>query len=149
VPYVPSTTICSMLGCKNTKGKISSLCIEHGGIDRRVFKGTYSDERLKDSALYQTSFWKRKRTLQLSIQPLCQSCLLQGIVAQAVAVDHVFPWRVIQGDAFYINLFQSLCTPCHSTKTAYEQAGIYIHYTPVSQVRHSKMDYTISMIESR
>ncbi len=145
MPTVPNSHICSMLGCKNPRSKVTSLCLEHGGINNRIHKGKRSVDSATDGLLYQTAFWKHKRVLQLSTQPLCQACLLDGIITQAVAVDHVFPWRVIRGHSFYINLFQSLCTPCHSTKTAYEQASIYIHYTLDRAINLSKLDYTIQI----
>jgi 5-methylcytosine-specific restriction endonuclease McrA len=147
VPTVPNSPICSMLGCKNARSKVTSLCLEHGGMTNRIHKGKRGTDSATDGLLYQTAFWKRKRILQLSTQPLCQACLLDGIVAQAVAVDHVFPWRVIRAHSFYINLFQSLCTSCHSTKTAYEQAHIYMYYANDGVQRLCKTDYMTKINE--
>ena len=147
MPTVPSSTICSMLGCKNPRSKLTSLCLEHGGMNNKTYNGKRSTNSITDCLLYQTSFWKRKRILQLSTQPLCQACILDGIVTQAVAVDHVFPWRTIRAHSFYINLFQSLCTSCHSVKTAYEQAHIYIYYASDGVQRLSKVDYMTKVNE--
>ena len=97
--------------------------MEHGGKDWIDTK-----ERKEFNSLYQTDFWRKKRTTQLSTQPLCQCCLQSGRISQASHVDHVFAWKSIGKDAFYNNLFQSLCPECHSHKTALEQQGIYRCY---------------------
>lgn len=97
--------------------------MEHGGkswID--------SDERKEFNSHYQTAFWKKKRLAQLSMQPLCQACLLKGKISSAIHVDHVFAWKNIGHEAFKRNLFQSLCPECHSHKTALEHQGIYQCY---------------------
>ena len=62
---------------------------------------------------------------------MCAACLTQGIVTPATTVDHVFPWAQIGQGAFYRNLFQSMCAPCHSTKTHLEQRGVFRYYTEV------------------
>jgi 5-methylcytosine-specific restriction protein A len=97
--------------------------MEHGGKD-----WINTQDRKEFNSIYQTPFWKNKRVQQLSINPLCQSCLKVGRVTQANHVDHVFAWKALGKDAFYNNLFQSLCPECHSHKTALEQQGIYRCY---------------------
>ena len=97
--------------------------MEHGGkewIDTQA--------RKEFNSLYQTAFWKNKRVQQLSINPLCQACLKVGRVTQANHIDHVFSWNTLGRDAFYNNLFQSLCPECHSHKTGLEKQGIYRCY---------------------
>lgn len=129
MPTVPNNTKCSVLGCKNVKSKHNSFCIEHGGRDtynhKQYDKG---DKRKEQIAMYQTSQWRTLRQIQLSTEPLCASCLADGIVRQAEHIDHVFPWQILGQTAFYHNLFQSLCAPCHSSKTHLEQKGIYRKY---------------------
>ncbi len=50
---------------------------------------------------------------------LCQECLRRGAITEATCVDHV---RALAhgGDDSDANL-ESLCTPCHSAKTARER----------------------------
>ena len=79
---------------------------------------------------------------QLSMQPLCQSCLTRGIVTPATEVDHVFPWRRIGPQAFYRNLFQSLCHDCHSSKTQDERRGVFIHWVGGKPVEMAMSDWT-------
>ena len=133
MPTLPYTTKCSHLGCKNVRSKLNSYCLEHGGLD-----SIQTEQRKEFMSMYQTTKWKQTRQLQLSKQPLCQCCLLSGKVSSAEHIDHLFPWAKIGKEAFYSNIFQSLCPNCHSNKTALEQKGIYRHYGLVIH------DYTIT-----
>jgi hypothetical protein len=63
------------------------------------------------------------------------------MVTQAVHVDHVFAWNQLGKDAFYNNLFQSLCPECHSYKTGQEQKGIYIWWHDGKEEMLSKGDF--------
>ena len=106
--------------------------MEHGG------KG-YNDtaKRKQSNAMYQTALWARTRLRVLSAQPLCQSCAGIGKVTAATEVDHLFAWQHIGVEAFYQNVFQSLCKNCHTNKGALERQGIYRHYA------HTPIDYAI------
>jgi len=96
--------------------------------------------------MYQTKHWKQLRASQLSRQPLCQSCLSRGIVNSAKHIDHVFPWSWIGKDAFYRNLFQSLCHECHSHKTSMEQDGVFIYYLIGNKpIEYKLIDYPLVM----
>lgn len=134
MPTVPTSTKCSSLGCPNTKARFSTYCVEHGGRDKWDSKAHNSTaERKAFNDKYNTRQWKTQRMVQLSSHPMCAKCLTEGIVTPATTVDHVFPWAQIGEHAFFTNLFQSLCTPCHTTKTHLEQRGIFRRYadTPV------------------
>ena len=133
MPSMPSNTKCSHLGCKGARSKLNSFCMEHGGLQ-------YMDTKQTSSA-YQTAAWRTLRTVQLSRQPLCQSCLLDGRIEAAQHVDHVFPWRALGKQAFANNLFQSLCGACHSYKTGQEKQGRIVHYTATSRVDYTINDY--------
>lgn len=100
-----------------------------------------TEARDDKNAMYQTKYWKALRQRQLSTQPLCQACMSVGIITPANHVDHVFPWTHINKEAFYLNLFQSLCLECHSHKTSLEQQGEYRHYIDGSYRVFSKNDY--------
>lgn len=138
MPTQPSNLKCSMLACKNPKAKLSARCTEHGGRDTYTAKRT--DDRALFNGMYNTASWQRKRSLQLSQQPLCQGCLSIGKVKGANHVDHLFSWSAIGMDAFYRNIFQSLCAECHSSKTLLERDGIYRHYCSGGQAHK---DYKI------
>lgn len=119
MPSLPRSR-CNSLGCKTPSVPHSRFCEQHAPVGKR-----------KDSAhdaMYKGAAWASLRTSQISRQPLCQACLLEGRVASAAHVDHVFPWRTIGPQAFRVNLLQSLCGPCHSRKTGLEQKGTFRHY---------------------
>lgn len=143
MPTLPSNTKCASLGCKNTRSKLNSYCLEHGGKD--TYKEKRTEERIAFNAMYQTRHWKQVRTSQLSKQPLCQSCLTRGIVTPAKHVDHLFPWSWIGEQAFYRNIFQSLCHECHSHKTSLEQDGIFMHYINNQTTEYKLTDYALVM----
>ena len=124
MPIAPYNNKCQMLGCKNPRSKLRLLCIEHGGKDTEAVT-----QRTYDS-VYKTKAWRQIRYAQLSKQPLCQACLIDGRVESGVHVDHLFPWRQIGPEAFRRNVFQVLCADHHSRKTQQERKGIIEHYTP-------------------
>ena len=137
MPTMPSNTKCEQLGCKNPRSKMNSYCSEHGG---KEYVSKESD------SVYQSAFWKSTRRRQLSIQPLCQSCLSRNMVALATHVDHVFPWRRIGKHAFMHNIFQSLCHNCHSVKTGQEHQGIFEHFSKDKVITYSVSDYAFATL---
>jgi 5-methylcytosine-specific restriction enzyme A len=136
MPTVPRQTKCIHLGCVNERTSISIYCNEHGG-------NGYNDtvKRKQSNAMYQTALWSRTRIRQLSTQPLCQSCAGMNKVTSATEVDHLFAWQVIGVEAFYYNVFQSLCKNCHSRKGALERKGIFRHYTMPTPIDYTQHDY--------
>ena len=71
---------------------------------------------------YSSRKWRSYRLRFLAKHPLCVECEKNGIITMSTEVDHIIPHK---GD---ISLFwdpnnhQSLCKPCHSTKTVSEGA---------------------------
>ena len=111
MPTAPLNTKCRELGCKNDKTSRSTFCAEHGG--------GITEKGRENSKLYSTGYWQKQRRAQLSKEPLCAACLLEGRVVQAEAIDHVFPHRQ-NTEKFKTNLFQSLCIAHHTIKTQEE-----------------------------
>lgn len=65
--------------------------------------------------LYQTAAWQRLRSYQLSMQPLCEFCLVTEEVTAATVVDHR---KAHKGDLhlFYdASNLQSLCKHHHDS----------------------------------
>lgn len=133
MPTVPRQTKCAYLGCGNDRSPLNSYCMEHGG------KGfNDSAKRKQSNAKYRTAYWSRTRLNQLSRQPLCQACAIEGRVSAATEVDHLFAWNQIGDQAFAVNVFQSLCKNCHTVKTGLEQKGVFRHYKG-----HTPTDYEL------
>ena len=137
MPSIPYATKCAYLGCKGTRSKYNTYCLEHGGRDVL----THTQRRKDANAMYQTNAWHIMRTAQLSTQPLCQACLIDGHITQADHVDHLFRWQAIGRGAFYNNILQSLCVAHHSHKTGLEAQGVYEHYTTQGVRQYRLNDY--------
>jgi 5-methylcytosine-specific restriction protein A len=148
MPSVPYYSKCNSLGCKNPKSRYNSYCMDHGGKDRHLLPAHKSFKRKEFNDMYQTKQWRIQRQIQLSQHPLCAGCLSKGKIAQAQHIDHIFPWSKISPEAFYINLFQSLCQSCHSSKTALEQKGVYRRYG-IPHRDYRIHDYQLVVISSK
>ena len=136
MPTVPKYSKCRELGCNNPKTYRSTFCVQHGG-------GT-TEKGKENNKLYGTAFWKKQRKIQLSKNPLCAACLLEGKVVQAEHIDHVFPHRQDQSK-FKSNLFKSLCVSHHTLKTQEENKGIYLFYSPNGMINYTDNDYVFQV----
>ena len=67
--------------------------------------------------------WERERARFLRDNPLCVEHERNGRVAEATVVDHVKPHRGDQSLFWTRANWQSLCKPCHDSKTAREDGG--------------------------
>lgn len=67
--------------------------------------------------------WQRARLVHLREHPLCERCHAAGLTTAASVVDHVVPHRGDPGLFWDRGNWQSLCEPCHGTKTATEDGG--------------------------
>ena len=74
--------------------------------------------------LYDSARWKRMRTHQLQLRPLCKYCAELGRVTPATIVDHVEPHK---GDInkFWLGQLQSLCDVCHKATKHFEELHGY------------------------
>jgi 5-methylcytosine-specific restriction enzyme A len=59
--------------------------------------------------VYRTNRWTKISKINLKANPLCATCLQQGISKPAQATDHIVPIRD-GGDPFDTSNLQSLCT---------------------------------------
>jgi 5-methylcytosine-specific restriction protein A len=68
---------------------------------------------------YTSARWRRFRAVQLETHPLCAWCLAAGRTMQADCVDHITPVTGPDDPTFLrFECVQSLCSSCHSLKTA-------------------------------
>ena len=69
--------------------------------------------------IYRSSRWKKLRLAKLMEQPLCEICLLNGVMSPAADVNHTDSFMNYEGtnrskkDYYYNNLL-SVCKKCHS-----------------------------------
>ena len=72
-------------------------------------------ERMK---IYNSPRWESLRKTKLQQQPLCEVCLLSGVVSIAEDVHHVVSFMQFSGQkrydvAFNFDNLQSICKRCH------------------------------------
>lgn len=140
MPSIPLNQ-CATYQCKAPSIRGSVYCIEHAPTK------TVTKDRHSFNAPYKTAAWASIRTRQLSREPLCAACKLDGRITQANHVDHVFPWSAIGEQAFTRNLFQSLCPECHGIKSGLEKRGVFRCYTDKAH-DYTVQDYAFAMLQA-
>jgi 5-methylcytosine-specific restriction enzyme A len=63
---------------------------------------------------YQKEDWRRRRRLQLAVEPLCRRCRERGVNTPATICDHVTSHKG-NFNLFRLSPLQSLCARCHSS----------------------------------
>ena len=140
MPSIPLDQ-CASYHCKAPSIKGSVFCTDHAPAQKT------SKTREAFNAPYKSKAWAAIRARQLSREPLCAACKLEGRINQANHVDHVFPWAAIGEQAFTRNLFQSLCPECHGIKSGLEKRGVFRHYTDKALDLTLK-DYAYTMLQA-
>lgn len=110
---------CMHPGCGALVNGRDSKCTLHMQVQRQ----RENAQRDKAIASMYGSRWRKARAIYLRSNPLCVQCIAASLIVPANVVDHIEPHK---GDeALFWNRanWQSLCAPCHSTKTASEDGG--------------------------
>jgi len=111
VPFKPKHP-CNAPGCPALT--LERFCLEHKREHHRRFDATRGTPAERGYGRR----WQAIRMAHLMAEPLCRECGKAGRVVAAREVDHIVA-KVRGGSDDESNL-QSLCTPCHSRKTARE-----------------------------
>ncbi len=69
------------------------------------------------------SSWRKLRQAHLSAEPFCVRCAEAGVVRPASEVDHIESIRAAPQRVLDASNLQSLCHPCHVTKTWEDEKG--------------------------
>ena len=69
---------------------------------------------------YNAPRWRNLRNAYRNENPICEECKRQGITTPMAIVDHIIPISK-DGSAWDWKNLQSLCTPCHNSKSRKEQ----------------------------
>lgn len=69
------------------------------------------------------SRWQKARAGWLHAHPLCVLCEAAGLVVAGNEVDHIKPHKGDMALFWDSGNWQTLCKPCHSTKTVQEDGG--------------------------
>lgn len=82
-----------------------------------------SDEARNWRRWYSTARWRRIREAQLTQQPLCERCLVMGVVEEATVVHHTGGGHGGDEHRFWSGPFESLCKPHHDSEGQREDLG--------------------------
>ena len=80
----------------------------------------YNQNKRTGQEFYKTRAWKRFRAWFVKQNPLCIDCKANGRVTAVKIVDHIVPIKD-GGAPLDPDNCQSLCLPCHNTKTSKER----------------------------
>lgn len=109
---------CRHTGCRVLVSGRDGFCDQHRKDAFKQQKQSVSDDYKERNRFYQRAAWKRLRALHLQAEPLCRSCRKAGRLVEAVAVDHITPFKTVDDSlALDASNLQSLCHSCHSRKT--------------------------------
>lgn len=92
---------------------------------RNNFHATTPNRELRRKA-YNTTAWRNLRLAHIKSEPLCQRCLLRGIIRPADSVHHkVSPFR--NGEVDWTLLLdpenlESICAQCHGEEHGREES---------------------------
>lgn len=85
----------------------------HGGASRhRTYDEVSRDQESKK--LYDSSAWRRARSVKLAEDPLCEACNSRGALEAASHVHHIIEVRQDRSLSLEQGNLQSLCRSCHS-----------------------------------
>ena len=70
-----------------------------------------------------TRAWRKYRQAFLIKSPLCAECMRQGLMREAIVVDHIIPHKGNMGLFWDGSNHQALCKRCHDKKTAAKDGG--------------------------
>jgi 5-methylcytosine-specific restriction enzyme A len=112
---------CSKVGCRelSTTKYCTNHTVQHT-YDRSSNDKQYDKTKRnqKSKAFYKSIEWQKVRTAALiRDRYLCQHCLKKKQITKAYIVDHITPVLVDWEQRLNINNLQSLCNPCHNSKT--------------------------------
>lgn len=86
--------------------------------ERKPHAGRKND----NSAVYNSTRWRKARLVFLNTNPLCVACGEMGSTVAATVVDHIIP--INQGGSVWSTCnWQALCKACHDKKSAREAHG--------------------------
>lgn len=75
------------------------------------------ETRQERQKLYQSDAWRRIRKEVLETHPLCERCLIEGLLVKATVVDHKIDIIDDESKALDIENLSAMCVNCHNRKS--------------------------------
>ncbi|MCG3134582.1 MAG: hypothetical protein HMLKMBBP_01896 [Planctomycetes bacterium] len=108
---------CTSPGCPALV-ESGARCPEH----ERALRAEFDSLRPSAARRGYDAVWRRVRIAHLRREPLCRMCAEQRITTAATEVDHIV--ALADGGTHAPSNLRSLCKPCHSRRTARDQAFV-------------------------
>lgn len=107
--------LCNQIGCSNIISYEDRYCVAHARNNDKTATTKHYDKNKRNqerSRFYHSAQWNKLRDIHLQKEPLCIICQDPGEI-----VDHI---KEIEdgGCATCLDNLQTLCKPCHNTKTS-------------------------------
>ncbi|MFV8907065.1 HNH endonuclease signature motif containing protein [Serratia fonticola] len=112
-PRIPRA--CRKHGCRHTTTDRSGYCTEHQNTGWEL----HQQGKSRHQRGYGNDWTIRRARILKRDNHICQECLRSGRAVPATTVDHIVP-KAHGGTDDDLNL-ESLCWPCHRSKTATER----------------------------
>lgn len=109
---------CSFGGCNQIALTNNYRCEKH--VVSYTPKKRYEHHYHQGKNIYTSTRWVKLRKQFIRHNPICAHCEAQGIITPAYTVDHIIEIKD-GGEIWDIDNLQSLCNPCHNTKTGDEK----------------------------
>ena len=110
---------CNAQGC-NSLTRNPRYCDDHAHL---LKSSAWAKPRESSTKRHYNYKWQQARAGWLVKHPLCRCCEQAGKVVAATDVDHIIPHKGDMTLFWDRGNWQSLCGPCHSSKTASEDGG--------------------------
>lgn len=112
---------CRKLGCPNLTRE--TYCSTHK--EQRKINNKQYDNQIRNQehrSFYHSKEWKAVRLIALTRDNfICVECKKNNKITKAEIVDHVIELRDDYSKRLELTNLQSLCRPCHNTKTEQER----------------------------
>ncbi|MEK4884886.1 HNH endonuclease signature motif containing protein [Bacillus sp. FSL W8-0223] len=107
---------CNKPGCRELIDYEQKYCEKHKGYGDKEYNKQvrWNRDNEKYAKFYASKEWRDLRNAYISAHPLCERCLVNGIVKQAKIVHHKIEVRDDWNKRLDYDNLQAVCRECHN-----------------------------------
>ena len=110
MPY-KTERACKIPRCPNPAEPGTIYCAEHKQQQSDVYNIYIRDKELKN--LYSKKNWRDLRARKIAASPICEICLIKGVVKAGEFVHHIKPVTGATDIITTLDKLQTTCRACH------------------------------------